>query len=215
VIDPAIAMHDLDEGGWSELTRLAAQRDRTPPDELHVLHESGRVLSAVLSSRGPLAELPELDADLVTTARRLRGEYGVHRVVIVDADDLAPVLAAEREHGTKDTTQPELLSALRIAFWSSPGVVTDPPPPPSGQWPTVFRRLAELGDGSITLTTKEIRLVGRLRGGRLVEVTTLRTQPDDVVLALDLTDAELAELMHAPDVAAALLARPELAQDTA
>jgi hypothetical protein len=205
MIDPRIAMHDLDEGGWPVLTRFAAQRDRTPPDELHVLHEAGSVLSAVLSSRGPLAELPALGSDLRADARRLRDEYGVHRVVLVDADGLAPVLAVERTHGTKDTTQPELLSALQAAFWSNPGVVTDPPPPAPGRWPDVFALLAARGDGSITLTTESIRLVGRTRGGRLVEVTTLHERPDDVVLALELTDTELAELMHAPDVAAALL----------
>ncbi|MDX6272909.1 MAG: hypothetical protein QOJ92_119 [Frankiales bacterium] len=214
MIDPAIAMHDLDDGGWAVLTRWAAQRDRTPPDELHVLHESGRVLSAVLSSSGPLAELPVLGPDLEVTARALRDEYGVQRVVIVDADGLTPVLAAEAAHGTRHTTQPELLAALQAAFWSSPGVVSDSPPPPPGQWPVLFRRLAHLGDGSITLVTDSIRLVGRVRGGRLVEVTTMHHTPGDVVLALHLTDPELAELMHAPDVAAALLARPELAEHT-
>jgi hypothetical protein len=205
VIDPAIAMHDLDDGGWAVLTRYAARRDRTPPDELHVLHEGGRVLSAVLSSSGPLAELPVLGADLAADARRLREQHDVHRVVLVDADALAPVLAAEQQHGGKDTTQPELLAALQRAFWSSPGVVSDQPPPPEGRWPELFARVGGLGDGSITLTTESIRLVGRLRAGRLVEITTLRAQPDDVVLALDLTDDELADLMSAPDVAAAVL----------
>ena len=69
----------------------------------------------------------------------------------------------------------------------------------------MFALLAARGDGAVTLTTESIRLVGRLRGGRLVEVTTMHARPDDVVLAVDLTDTELAELMHAPDVAAALL----------
>jgi hypothetical protein len=135
--------------------------------------------------------------------------------VFVDADDLAPVLAAEKQHGTRATTQPELLSALQVAFWSSPGVVSDAPPPPQGRWPEVFARIGELGDGSVTLETDSIRLTGRLLRGRLVEVTSLRGErPEDVVLALKLTDDELAELMHAPDVAAALLARPELGERT-
>ena len=212
MIDPAIAMHDLDEGDWAAFTRLASRRDRTPPDELHVLHEDGRVIAAVLSSRGPLPELPELSSDLLADARRLREEHGVHRVVIVNANELGPVFEAEIEYGGKERTQPELLAGMQAAFWASPGVVADPPPPPPGQWPAAFARLAELGDGSVVLTTETIRLRGRLLGGRLVEVTTLRERPSDVVLALEISDDELAELMAAPDVAAALLARPELAR---
>jgi len=201
VIAPGIRMEDLDDGGFALLEEHVSRRDLGGGPELHVLHESGRVVSVLHTADGPL---PGPHADVTAAdAPRLRAEHGVDRVVLLDADafdateDVALV--------GLDVPQPTLFATQVERFWSSPAVITDPAPV-LARWPELAEALKRVGDGSVLLVVDDaIRLHGRLEGGLLTSVTTLRKRPDDVVLELCFTTAELESLLAAPDVAGALL----------
>jgi hypothetical protein len=138
----------------------------------------------------------------------------VERVVLLDADAFDAVEDV-RLVGV-DVPQPTLFALLSERFWSSPAVVTDPPPVVS-RWRDLGERLSRFRDGHLVLVVTEaqqpvVRLCGSLHDGLLTTITTLdlAAPPTDVVLELRFTMAELDEVLAAPDVAAALLARPEL-----
>jgi hypothetical protein len=194
-------MTDLDEGGFALLEELVSRRDLGGGPELHVLHESGRVVSVLHTGHGTL---PGPHSDVAPAdAARLREAHDVDRVVLLDADlfDAAedPALVA------LDVPQPTLFATQVERFWSSPAVVTEPAPVRTS-WVQLAQALRALPDGSVLLVVDDtIRLRGRLEAGLLTSVTTLRDRPDDVVLELVLTTAELTALLAAPDVAAALL----------
>jgi hypothetical protein len=201
VIAPGIRMEDLDEGGFALLEELVSRRDLGGGPELHVLHESGRVVSMLHTVHGPL---PGPHQDVAPAdAPHLRAAHGVDRVVLLDAD----AFDAVEDPGlvALDVPQPTLFATQVERFWSSPAVIADPEPVRTS-WPSLARALEELGAGWVLLVVDDaIRLQGRLEAGLLTSVSTLRDRPDDVVLDLRFTKAEVEELLGSPDVAGALL----------
>jgi hypothetical protein len=198
VIAPGIAMIDLDPEQVAAVTRLIGARNRQH-DEIHVLHDGGRVIRAIRTSTpGPgAARLATLDLgdDLLTAAHALRQEHGVERVVLVDRQelvDLGPALAAA---GPGDVDQPTMLRRSAAVFWSSPAVVTDPAPP-IDPWPPVETWLQGLPSVATVfvaaLEEDSIRLALELRieDGRLARVWSANAMDANGALdRLDRADA--------------------------
>lgn len=210
MIAPDIRVEDAGEGGFDRIVGVLARRDRGAAPEVHVLHESGRVLAAVHTVTGHLPGPHEDVVDPSVTAARWRDRLGVARVVVVDADQLGDVVALEPSLIGVDVPQPDLLSRLTTAFWSSPGVVADPPVEPA-RWSELAAWLRTLPDGVVTLVAHDgdeivVALQSELRGGLLTTIEPLaRVDAAPVVLSLDLAWPELEAILSAPDVAAALL----------
>lgn len=177
MIDPGVAIHDLDGSGYEALVGVLHARDRDRPPELHILHESGRVLSVVHTVDGPIpGPHPEVtDPDALPAD--LRRHYGVERVVVADADRLAASVVEAERRGALDRSQVTLFDRMSDAFWTSPGVATDPAPTPS-LWPEVERAFARLPDGPFAIVADDVlRMMVRMRDGLVVELTRA---PDDL-----------------------------------
>jgi hypothetical protein len=219
VISPSIAIEGVDEGGFGHVVELLSKRDLAAASEVQVLHEGGVVFAMLHTIHGNLPAPFPSAADPVALAAALRVEHGVDRAVVVDADSLGAMREIEVRLSGTDTSQPELMRQLTAAFWGSAGVVADPPPLIC-RWGDLSERLLALGDGDILLRTRDdsgalvVHLLAQLARGWLTRIGTL---PADYaghpVLDLELTEVELAEILSAPDVAAALLARPELREN--
>jgi hypothetical protein len=210
MLDPTVAIHDLDGCGFELLNELLARRDLSTDPHVQVVHEHGLVLSALHSSRGVLPGPYPADA-----AGYWRTVTGAERVVLVDLDALSGLLDLEHDLAAPEHSQTELLTGLTAAFWASDAVYADPPVTP-GSWPALAARLRQLADVTLLLVadrdgTPALRLAGRFSRGRLVELTGFPRQrlaqlagaPDTLLVRLSWT--ELEQLLLAPDFPAAAL----------
>jgi hypothetical protein len=171
LIDPGIAIHDLDGSGYEALVGVLQARDRNRPAELHVLHESGRVVSVVHTTEGPVPGPHPDVADAAALAAELRRRHGVERVVVADADRLAASVAEAEQKGALDRSQVTLFDRMSGAFWTSPGVVADPPPTAS-LWAQVEQAFGRLPDGPFAVVAGDVlRMSVRVRDGLVVELT--------------------------------------------
>jgi hypothetical protein len=183
MIAGSVRMGGFDSPSFARLCAIAARRDLNRGRELHVLHDGGRVLSVVDTADGPVRNEWAPIGDAHATAKRLRAEHGVDRVVVADASTLRAAYAAVEATVDPTWSQPGVMLALQQAFRDCPGVVCDPPLGALDAWRAVEQTLIEAGDGGFVIAASDaedwpIALTGRLRGGLIVEVTDLA--PDDV-----------------------------------
>jgi hypothetical protein len=225
MIAATVRMHGFDSPSWARLCAIASHRDRGRERELHVLHDSGRVLAAVDTAEGPVRRDWANVVGPADTARRLREEYGVDRVVVADALAVRAMLAGIEEQVTPAWSQPDVLVAMQQGFRDCAGVVCDPPMPRLDAWRELAAQLSKAGDGAFVLAASTvdgwpIALTGLLAGGLVVEVTDLPADavaflPDldavavalgaVIVAAVVVPLADLEAALTSRDVAAALL----------
>lgn len=215
MLDPTVAIHDLDGCGFELLNELLARRDLSTDPHVQVVHEHGRVLSALHSSRGVLPGPYPPVTEPADAAGYWRTVTGAERVVLVDLDALSALLDLEHDLAAPEHSQTELLTGLTAAFWASDAVYADPPVT-RGSWPALAARLQQLADVTLLLVadrdgTPALRLAGRFSRGRLVELTGFPQQRlaqlagahDALLVRLSWT--ELEQLLLAPDFPAAAL----------
>jgi hypothetical protein len=226
MISGQVAMHGFDSPSFATLCALAATRDVAARREVHLLCDGAEVVAAVDTSTGRLPGPWPPVTDAAATAKKLRAELGVDRVIIAEQSAVAAMMRSVEAEVSAELTQPELFIRLQQAFRDAPGVVVYPPLPLLASWRALSARLGAAGDGSWILAACDgdqwsIALCGRLRDGVIVEVTDLPQAARDalpalsdvelalgepIVLAL-VTDLEtLRRALHAEDVAAGLLA---------
>lgn len=217
MLDPSIAMHDLDGCGFDLLNALAERRQVNSVHELQVLHESGRVLAVVDSRVGSLIGPHPPVVDPAAAVIYWRTRTGAERVLLADADTFRYLARLEANCAGTDCSQAELFTRLTAAFWTAEGVVADPPVDPT-DWAPLAKALAELGPAVVRLVVMRgdgaaVDVFGRLRAGRLVELagTPAAGVPcaaSEKRLTVRLDWSEFEELMLSPDFpgkAAALL----------
>lgn len=218
MIAGGVRMHGFETQSFARLGALAVRRQAERSHELHVLHEAGRVLSVVDTARGRLRGVWEDVTDPIATARRLREEHGVDRVVVADAEALREMLASVEADVTQAWSQPDVFLALQHGFRDCAGVVCDPPSPSLQGWDEIRRSLAVAGDGRFVLAASDvpdwpIALGGIVEGGLIVEVADLSRDevamlPElspGVVVAIVVTMEQLAAALSSADAGSALM----------
>lgn len=144
MIAPGIEMVDFDPDGFAHVCSLLSRRERTRP-ELHVLHDSGRVLRVVHTERGTVGEFHESFDDSHRRAAEILVQSDVSRVILADRSRLGVLGARIDALGTREATQAELLWGASETFWSHPAIATSPDPP-RRSLPALYERLLSLGD---------------------------------------------------------------------
>ena len=186
MIDPHVAIEDLDPDGFALLNAIAAERLYRRTRELHVLHRSGVVVRSVRTDGGPVD---------VSTAdpHAIRTEHDVDRVICVDVDRAGDLAGALAEAALGTATQPDAIVASTRAFWTHPAVTTSPDPPGPARWyDELAARLVSIPDGgwiALHLTDIDLRVALQVTGGRIIRITSQpATQPAQT---LELTTTEL------------------------
>jgi hypothetical protein len=173
-------MVDLDPEQVASLTRLIGARNRQH-DEIHVLHEQGRVLRVIRTSTPGSGALEvgvaDLGRDLDAAARTLRRTHEAERVVLVDRHGLVALGPALAACGPGDVDQPTMLRRSSAIFWSSPAVVTDPaapldPWPPVDAWLQALPSSASVFVGAFDADGIRLAFDLRFEQGRLTRVSS-------------------------------------------
>lgn len=129
MIAPEVAIVDLEPDGFATLCALMAGRERARRPVLQILHEDGRVLRVVHSTRGALEEHHEPFTEPERRAEELLEQTGVGRVVLLDRRGLGALAREIDGFATPGRTQAELLWAANERFWANPCVATAPAAP--------------------------------------------------------------------------------------
>jgi len=140
VISPHVRLLDVDPLLWAEVHRVFARR-RHRPAWAYVLHQHGRVVKVAAPTTPVLSVGDRIDSP-IEAARSIRSATGVERAVVLDVDHL-PALVRDAAAGAEPSLMlPAWRGRVAAAYWSSPGVATDPPPPVD-PWPALRAALAD------------------------------------------------------------------------
>ncbi|MDQ1437162.1 MAG: hypothetical protein QOK43_791 [Acidimicrobiaceae bacterium] len=198
MIDPGVAIVDVDPEAFAHLNAVLSKRDRSGPSSVTVVHDG-------IESVGDLASL--------------RQAHGVDEVVLLDRRGLDDLSGQLVELARQTDDQGDLLVQCRQAYVGHWAVTIVPPPattnavgsgPAEGEsgWAPVQRLLASVPDGQwVAAMAGEWSLAAQVRGGRIVRITS--DWPADAVMAASLRGpvAAFDEVLSAPDPLAALRTR--------
>ena len=152
MIDPSVAVEDVDPEAFAHVNAVLSRRDRSTQSSVTVVHEGV----------GSLAE-----------AEAVRERHGVDQAVLLDRrglDDLSEQLVA-LARSTRD--QGELLAGCRQAYLDHWAVTVVPAPSSSDAWSPVRRLLESVPDGEwIEVAAGEWTLAAQLRDGSIVRITS-------------------------------------------
>jgi hypothetical protein len=195
MIDPRIAIEDVDPDGFARVNAALSQRERSARTTLSVLHEDGRVLHATATG---------VDDAAIRDPEALRVEHGVDEVVLLDRRGLDDLCACLVELARSTDDQGVLLAACRDAYLDHWAVTVVPRPAPS-RWPEVQRLVNRVGDGEwLVAECGDFTLAGEVRGGRIVRITSVVPAGAKVAALVQCGVDQLDAVLLAADPLAAL-----------
>jgi hypothetical protein len=197
VIDPHWQLVDLDPYTWRAIGRFidpSMYIRAGSPDErgLYVIHDRGRLLSAVESSGRVRRDLGivQVDAPRVLAGQLFaRGEWD--RVHVIDRQHLSAVATQAQQLPNRDLNLDAYYqNVFRLIWGDGDGYVSLPPHP--GHWNGwTYERIAQfigqlrepstlaLGVVSVETGALEIGLIGEVSEGTIRKVTTFEALPFD------------------------------------
>lgn len=153
MIDPAVAVEDVDPEAFAHMNAVLSRRDRSTQSTVTVVHEG---------------------VETVADTEVLRQRHGTEQVVLLDRrglDDLSAQFVALAK-STED--QGELLARCRQAYLGHWAVTVAPAPSDaSDPWAPVRRLLESVPDGEwVEVVAGEWVLAAELRRGNIVRITS-------------------------------------------
>lgn len=191
MIDPGVAVVDVDPEGFALVNAALSSRQRTEP----------ATATVVVDGPEGLAALGDLEA--------LRQAEGVDRLVVLDRQRLDDLSAAFVEAARETDDQGRLLAKCREIYVNHPAVTLVPCPSDAASgWVPVGDLLESIEDGHwIRAVIGDWGLAAELCGGRIVRITS--SPPEGAVSAVLLqgTADDLEAVLCAPNPIGELLHR--------
>lgn len=170
MIDPAVAIEDVDPAAFAHLNEVLSRRDRAAAATSKTIVHDG------------VEALGDLDA--------LRQEHGVDELVLLDRRGLDDLSAQLVEAARQTDDQGELLARCRQVYVNHPAVSFVPVPPAEGPgaWGAVQQVLDSVPDGQwVRAEAGAWVLAAQVREGRIVRITS--EPPEGSVNAVSLRGA--------------------------
>lgn len=188
MIDPRVAIEDVDPDAFARVNAAVSNRDRSQPTTATVVHDG-------------IEEFGDLDA--------LRRERGVEQLVLLERRGLDDLSAQLVEAARQTDDQGELLIKCRQIYVNHPAVTLVPCPSVTGQgWDRVRALLGSIEDGQwVRAVVGEWELAAEIHGGRIVRITS--KPPEGAVSAVSLAGSvdDLDAVLSAPNPIGELLER--------
>lgn len=180
MIDPRIAIEDVDPDALARVNAALSSRDRALRATKTIVHNGVEALG-------------DLEA--------LRREHGVDELVLLDRTRLDDLSAQFVEAARATDDQGELLARCREIYVNHPAVTLVPCPAGEGPgWASVQRLLRSIKNGRwITAVVGEWRLAAEINGGRIVRITSSPPEGSVNAVALRGSVDDLDAVLSAPN----------------
>lgn len=188
VIDPGIAIEDVDPDALARVNAALSSRDRAQRATKTIVHDGVEALG-------------DLEA--------LRREHDVDELVLLDRTRLDDLSAEFVDAARATDDQGDLLARCRQIYVNHPAVTLVPCPAAGGPgWGPVQRLLRSIANGRwITVLVGEWKLAAEINGGRIVRITS--SPPEGAVNAVALRGSvdDLDAVLSAPNPIGELVGR--------
>jgi hypothetical protein len=179
VIDPRVAIEDVDPKAFAHINAVLSRRDRSTQTSTTVVH-------------GGVGSLGDVEA--------LRRAHGVDELVLLDQAGLDDLSAQLVEIAKQADNQGDLLVRCRQAYVDHWAVTIVPPPAPPTGWAPVQHLLASVPDHHwIEVQAGDWVLAAEVEGGRVVRITSVPPPDANRAVRLEGTVEDFDAVLLAPD----------------
>lgn len=179
MIDPRVAIEDVDPDAFAHINAVLSRRDRSTQSTVTVVHDG-------------VGSLGDVEA--------LRREHGVDELVLLDRAGLDDLSARLVGIAKQTDNQGDLLVRCRQAYVDHWAVTVVPPPAPPTGWAPVQALLASVPDHHwIEVQAGDWVLAAEVEGGRVVRITSSPPPEAPRAVRWDCTVDELDTVLSAPD----------------
>lgn len=187
MIDPRVAIEDIDPEAFAHINAVLSRRDRSTQSSATVVH-------------GGVGSLGDVEA--------LRRAHGVDELVLLDQAGLDDLSARLVDIARQADNQGDLLVRCRQAYVDHWAVTIVPPPAPPTGWAPVQLLLASVPDHHwIEVQAGDWVLAAKVEGGRVVRITSVPPPDANRAVRLEGTVEDFDAVLLAPDPWAELEAR--------